>query len=107
MSVICSECRRDIGRLCKFCVLANGLAVLLIGVVLVFVDRFVLSTKAEPTVGPPKVEALWTTIDADRHYVYDPPDWVAYAAISLGAVVTLYVVALPKKGHEPPPEHAH
>lgn len=95
--------------MCKLCVLANGLVVLAVGVLLVFVDRFVLSSKVEETVGPPKVEAMWTTVDAERHYVYDPPDWVAYAAISLGAVITLYVVALPGKPsvceHEPKPEH--
>ena len=91
----------------RLCFLAQGVIVLVVGILLVFVDRFVLSMEAETTIGPPTVEAMWTTVDADQRYVYDPPDWVAYAAISLGAVTSLYAFALPRSKSHSHHHHHH
>lgn len=95
--MICSHCRHNFVNLVRLGIFAHGVLVLVLGVVLLFVDRFVSVQRAESS----SVGGLqWTSLNADRQFVFDPPDWLAYALLSLGSVIVLYIVALPRKKAE-------
>lgn len=72
-----------------------GLFIGMWGVTLLMVDKLVLSTREE-TPRQPGFRAMFTTVGPERNQVIDPPDWVAFSLMSVGAVTMLYSVALPK-----------
>jgi hypothetical protein len=77
--------------------LSVGLFVTLWGVSLLFVDKVVLNSKEEG--GRDRdFRGLFTSVNADRQKVFDPPDWCAFSLMSVGSVTMLYAVALPRKG---------
>ncbi|MEM1061426.1 MAG: hypothetical protein AAGJ97_03750 [Planctomycetota bacterium] len=105
---------------------AAGLCLLLNGVVLVGIDRVTLSEVGgrtvssmltesydRPTVGEYGVAALMdSTTDwlrsrvgpdpaDDSRLSVDPPDWVGYAAVSVGFVTLLYAAAIPGPKKKP------
>lgn len=102
-TVICSNCRRSFVNVVRLAVFAAGMLVISLGGILLCVDEFVTMTTAAPGVTP--VASLWTTLNADRQFVFDPPEWLAYALLSCGTVVVLYTIALP--GRRSRGEHAH
>jgi len=77
--------------------LSVGLIVGLLGVSCLAIDRVVLKTPADRR-PLPGLRNLVTGISNDRKQVIEPPDWMAYALMSIGSVMTLYTVALPGKG---------
>jgi len=76
--------------------LAVGLFVGLTGISLLFVDKVVLTAKADdrPT---GDIRGFFTNINSEQQKVIDPPEWVAFNLISVGTITVLYSVALPKK----------
>lgn len=98
--MICQSCRRGFVDLIRLCFFAEGLLVLLAGVVLVFVDQFVTVPLADES--QRSFQFAWTTVNADLQYVFDPPEWVGYALVSLGAITVLYTIALPRRGKGEP-----
>ncbi len=77
--------------------LSLGLIVGLLGVSCLAIDRIVLKTRADRP-APVGLRTIVTGVSADRKQVIQPPDWLAYAMMSTGSVLTLYTVALPGKG---------
>lgn len=75
--------------------LSLGLIVGLLGVSCLAIDRVVLKVRADRT---PGLRTIVTGVSADRKQVIQPPDWAAYALMSVGSVLTLYTIALPGKG---------
>ena len=75
---------------------AMGLFVSLWGTTFLFVDKLVLTAKAE---SPRQngFRGLFTGVSPERKQVVDPPDWAAFSLMSVGTVTMLYAVALPKK----------
>ncbi len=76
---------------------AIGLFVALWGVSFLFIDKVVLTKKAEPT-REAGFRGMFTAVNAQQQRIIDPPDWVAFSLMSVGSVTMLYSVALPKKG---------
>ena len=82
-----------------------GLFVTLCGVSLLFVDKIVLTAKAE--LQPQREQGFramlgMRTEPGQQQKVLDPPDWAAFSLLSLGSVTMLYAFALPKKGGAKP-----
>ena len=75
---------------------STGLFVLLTGVSFLVVDKMVLHIKDSPKKDS-GFRGLFTTVNAERQRVFDPPDWAAFSLLSVGSVTMLYSVALPKK----------
>ena len=75
--------------------LALGLFVALTGISLLFVDKVVLTAKADDR--PSGDIRGFFAINSERQKVIDPPEWVAFNLISVGTITVLYSVALPKK----------
>ena len=73
-----------------------GLFVFLWGGSFLLVDRMILNMKEEPQ-RQPGFRGLFTTVNAERHKEFNPPDWAAFSLMSIGSVTMLYSVALPKK----------
>jgi hypothetical protein len=93
--VICQSCRRGFVDLIRLCFFAEGVLVLLVGLALVFVDRFVTVSLAAES--QRSFEFAWTTVNAELQYVFDPPEWVGYALVSVGVITVLYTIALPRR----------
>ena len=76
-----------------------GLFVVLWGVSFLFVDKLILKNTGDesPNLG---LRRMFTSNNARREKVFDPPDWAAFSLMSVGAVTMLYAVALPKKKPE-------
>ena len=72
-----------------------GMYVVLCGATLLVVDELVLNLKSESR--SLANTRFFTTVNANRQRVVDPPDWAAYCLMSLGSVTVLYAVALPRK----------
>jgi hypothetical protein len=77
--------------------LSVGLIVGLLGVSCLAIERVVLKTPADRR-AIPGLRNLVTGVSNDRKQMIEPPDWLAYALMSVGSVMTLYTVALPGKG---------
>ncbi|QDT63770.1 hypothetical protein [Calycomorphotria hydatis] len=85
-----------------------GLFITLCGGVLLFVDRLVLNSMVTEATSGPVAAARdhWavnhmlvhrtSTNGAIVQEELDPPDWMAYAVLSVGSVQMLYAVALPR-----------
>jgi hypothetical protein len=94
--------------------LACGVFVALCGGALACVDRVVLTDyagqKVAEAAGPVAVEERgpWRLVSAVRQgegtpaerMVIDPPDWAAFALLSVGGVTVLYAIALPGRREE-------
>ncbi len=76
-----------------------GLFLGLTGGSFLLVDKFVMNLKDE-TPRSPGFRGLFTSVNAQRQKVFDPPDWAAFSLMSVGSVTMLYSVALPKKKKE-------
>jgi hypothetical protein len=74
--------------------LSLGLITGLLGVSCLAIDRVVLKTPSDRR-ALPGLRNLVTGVSNDRKQVIEPPDWMAYALMSVGSVMTLYTVALP------------
>ena len=83
-----------------------GLVVLLLGLQLRFVSSYVLNAEATQflaeRVGEPQATAasffnLTSTPGMDRK-VIQPPEWLGWCLISVGAVLILHSLAMPKPG---------
>jgi hypothetical protein len=81
----------------RSCFFAAGLFVTLWGISLLFIDKLVLNTPAD---GEREnfISAMVSTVTPEKQKMIDPPDWIAFSMMSIGAVTMLYAVALPKKG---------
>ena len=75
---------------------STGLFVALWGVTFLFVDNVTLRLQEDET-RPQDFRGLFTSLNKDRQKVFDPPDWAAFALMSVGSVTMLYAIALPKK----------
>lgn len=73
-----------------------GMFITLWGVSFLFVDKFVINTHDDQARNP-NFRGLFTGNSPQREKIIDPPDWVAFSMLSVGAVTMLYAVALPKK----------
>ena len=75
---------------------AAGLFVAMWGASLLAIDKVVLTTKTSPQ-RQTGFRGLFTSVNAQRQRVIDPPDWAAFSLMSVGSVTMLYAIALPKK----------
>ncbi len=75
---------------------ALGLFVCLWGASFLMIDRIVLTSKDDSN-RDPRFRGLFTTLNAQRQQVVDPPQWSAFMLMSVGSVTMLYAVALPKR----------
>jgi hypothetical protein len=74
-----------------------GMFVALWGVSLFFVDKVVLKV-ADDNARTPGFRGMFAgNQPQQRQRVIDPPDWVSFSLLSVGAVTMLYAVALPHK----------
>jgi hypothetical protein len=74
-----------------------GLFIALWGASLLVVDKVVLKV-AEEAPRTPGFRGMYNNQQQQqRPRVIDPPDWVSFSLLSVGAVTMLYAVALPKK----------
>ena len=75
---------------------STGLFVLLWGVSFLYVDKMILAAKDDGK-RDSEFRGLFTTVNADRQKVFDPPEWCAFSLMSVGSVTMLYAVALPRR----------
>ncbi len=75
---------------------STGLFVTLWGATFLVVDNVTLKINDDET-RPQDFRGLFTSLNKDQQKVFDPPDWAAFALMSVGSVTMLYAVALPKK----------
>jgi hypothetical protein len=73
-----------------------GMFIALWGVSLLFVDKLVLKVQ-DDTSRTPGFRGMLAGNQQPREKIIDPPDWVSFSMLSIGAVTMLYAVALPKK----------
>jgi len=73
---------------------AVGLMVGATGVACLQVDRVILKSRGTPTT-PTGWRRFVTRVSNDRREVIQPPEWAAYALMSVGAVTTLYTLTMP------------
>ena len=72
-----------------------GMFIALWGVSLLFVDKLVVNV-ADDTQRPPGFRGMLNN-QPQKQRTIDPPDWVSFSLLSVGAVTMLYAVALPRK----------
>lgn len=75
---------------------ATGMFVTMWGASFLVVDKITLTIK-DDSKRDEGFRGLFTTTNAERQKVIDPPDWAAFSLMSVGSVTMLYSVALPKK----------
>ena len=74
-----------------------GAFVLLCGISLLYVDRLVLDGESlEEARSFRGMLTQQQLIQSEKRDVLDPPDWAAFALMSLGSVTMLYSAALPR-----------
>jgi len=73
-----------------------GMFIALWGVSLLFVDKLVLNVADDPG-RTPGFRGSLANQPQQKQRVIDPPDWVSFSLLSVGAVTMLYAVALPHK----------
>lgn len=76
---------------------AVGLIVGVTGIACLQVDRVVLKSRGTATT-PTGWRRLVTRVSNDRREVIQPPEWAAYALMSVGAVTTLYTLTMQGSG---------
>jgi hypothetical protein len=79
---------------------ATGLFVLMWGASFLVVDKVVLHAREEAPQKYTGFRGMFTTTNASRQRVFDPPDWAAFSLLSIGSVTMLYAIALPGKKKE-------
>ncbi len=72
-----------------------GLFIALWGVSLLFVDKLVVNV-ADDSGRTPGFRGMLAN-QQQKQRTIDPPDWVSFSLLSVGAVTMLYAVALPRK----------
>jgi hypothetical protein len=73
-----------------------GMFIALWGVSLLFVDKLVVNV-ADDSQRTPGFRGMLNNQPQQKQRVIDPPDWVSFSLLSVGAVTMLYAVALPRK----------
>lgn len=81
-----------------------GIMVLLIGMQVRMVQAYVLTNEAtqflaERTAGSNTVQATAARVGALPNKVIQPPDWLGWCLISVGAVFVLHSLAMPRPSH--------
>jgi hypothetical protein len=84
-------------RMLRSTFFAAGLFIALWGVSFLVIDRVVLKMDAD-SARDAGFRGLFSTVTADQQRTVSPPDWAAFALMSIGSVTMLYSAALPKKG---------
>ena len=79
---------------------AVGLFVVLWGAVFFLVDQMVVSTQAE-ILNTEFLRSWWTTWNDGHQAAFHPPEWAAFALLSIGGLTMLYSVGLPEKPKQP------
>jgi hypothetical protein len=74
-----------------------GMFIALWGVSLLFVDKLVVNVADDTARTPGFRGMLAGGQPQQKQRVIDPPDWVSFSLLSVGAVTMLYAVALPRK----------
>jgi hypothetical protein len=75
-----------------------GLFIALCGVSLLFVDKVVVKVASDDAQRNPGFRGMYAgNQPQQKQRVIDPPDWMSFSLLSVGAVTMLYAVALPKK----------
>jgi hypothetical protein len=74
-----------------------GMFIALCGVSLLFVDKLVVNVASDDGQRSPGFRGMLANNPQQKQRVIDPPDWVSFSLLSVGAVTMLYAVALPKK----------
>ncbi|QDT37885.1 hypothetical protein [Stratiformator vulcanicus] len=85
---------------------STGLFISLCGAILLGVDRLVLNPNVFADTAVSSQGRPWythmmyqrtDTISGFTETIFEPPDWVSFALLSIGAVVVLYSIAIPRK----------
>lgn len=84
---------------------AFGLFVTLWGASFLMIDKVQLRLKEEQTQQQPQAGfrgllSRVTTVTQERNKVFEPPQWLAFTLLSVGAVTMLYAVTLPKRSRK-------
>ena len=74
---------------------AGGMFIIMLGISTMFVDKLVLHGQ-EDSRRDPNFRGMFTSVNADRQHVFDPPDWAGFSLLSVGGITILYSLALPK-----------
>ena len=75
-----------------------GMFITLWGASLLFIDKLVLNMPDDAGGRNPNFRGMYQgNQPGQRQKVIDPPEWAAFSLLSVGAVTTLYAIALPKK----------
>jgi len=84
-----------------------GIVLLLLGVQLKLVDSYVLNERVSqkiaersgnPVASPSPFPRFLSTVSPTPRKVIEPPSWLGWAVLSVGAVVTLHSLAMKKPG---------
>jgi hypothetical protein len=75
-----------------------GMFIALWGASLFFIDKVVLKVADDAAHRPPGFRGMYAGNQQQQNgRVLQPPDWVSFSLLSVGAVTMLYAVALPRK----------
>lgn len=75
-----------------------GMFIALWGGSLFFIDKIVLKGGDDPAQRNPNFRGMYAgNQQQQKGRTIDPPDWVSFSLLSVGAVTMLYAVALPRK----------
>jgi hypothetical protein len=74
-----------------------GMFIALWGASLFFVDKIVLKVADDAAQRNPNFRGMYAGNQQQKGRVIEPPDWVSFSLLSVGAVTMLYAVALPRK----------
>jgi hypothetical protein len=77
-----------------------GVFIALWGASLFFIDKIVLKVADDSAHRPPGFRGMYAGNQQQQQQnqrILQPPDWVSFSLLSVGAVTMLYAVALPRK----------
>jgi len=81
----------------RACAFATGLFIAMWGAAFLAIDKIVLFNPPEDANAGIRGMLIQQQIEHETRPIIDPADWTAFTLMSIGSVVMLYSVALPKK----------
>ena len=82
-------------RLVRPCVIGLGLALMMSGSTLLFVDRVILRDSTEMTQA--RMPEVFVRLSHVSKHEFSPPPWMPITLLAAGGLTVLYSIALPRK----------
>ncbi|MFV1991438.1 MAG: hypothetical protein ACC652_11935 [Acidimicrobiales bacterium] len=82
-------------RLVRPCVIGLGLALMMAGSTLLFVDRVTLRDAAE--MQQSRMPQIFVRVSPLTKHEFSPPQWMPITLLAVGGLTVLYSIALPRK----------